>query len=75
MTMTHTLVLYFVLEGKVQISKIKQATESECAIRATTFTMVAPATGFKPLHAECISKEKKAPKLKAPAAINFKRMT
>lgn len=74
MAITHTLVLYFLLDGKMQVEKIKQATPQECAIKATTFTMSKPANGMMvPVHAECVTKEKKPPK--AARALDTKWMT
>jgi len=72
--MTHTLILYFVMNGTMMTSKHKMPTAEECAIRATTFTMLPPVDRtFEPKHAECVSKEKKAPKPKA-ATLDLKRM-
>jgi hypothetical protein len=74
--MAYTLVLYVVINGSVQVSKIKQADEFTCTLNAITFMMTkADGDKWKPLHAECVVKEKKPPKAKAPAAIDFKRMT
>lgn len=73
---THTLILYFVMNGTMMTSKHPMPTAEECAIRATTFTMLPPVDGtFEPKHAECKVKAKKAPKAPKAAAIDFKRMT
>lgn len=58
--MTTTLVLYLVLNGHIQVSKIKQPDEFTCAQNAVTFMAARPdGDKFKPLHAECIAKATK----------------
>lgn len=60
---TYTLVLYLVLNGHVQVSKIKQTDEFTCAQNAVTFMAARPdGDKFKPLHAECVAKQPKARK-------------
>ena len=73
---THTLVLYFLINGQMVVKKATIPTAQECAIRAATFDMLPPVDGtFVPKHAECITKTKKAPKAPKAAAVDANRLT
>lgn len=61
--MTYTLVLYLLLNGHVQVSKIKQPDDFTCARNAAMFMQAQPdGDRFKPLHAECVARPSKSKK-------------